>query len=121
VKTAVVIALTAIALILSCTFDPSAVTPAAYLIPVEMAAAVMMGATVNVPRSRFCTISVACKYSGLSRSSLYEEAGRNPGLLVKWGARSLVNLDRFDAILDALPRAEIKPTKPRTYRKSRQA
>ena len=66
-------------------------------------------------RPRFASIRAACDYSGLGRSSLYLEAGRHPGLFKKWNGltgKTLVDLDILDAILSALPPAEITPLPP---------
>jgi hypothetical protein len=59
-------------------------------------------------RPRFDRIPAAVAYSGISRSRLYQWAGKRPGLFVKNGTATLVNLGVLDELLDALPPAEIK-------------
>lgn len=59
------------------------------------------------PRPRFGRIKDAVAYSSRSRGRLYQLASENPGLFVKDGASTLVNFDKLDAILDALPDAGI--------------
>ena len=56
---------------------------------------------------RFGKIPAAEAYSGVSRATLYTWAARHPGLFVKNGAATIVNFERLDAILDALPPAKI--------------
>src|SRR5262249_29902852 len=60
-------------------------------------------------RRRHWKIAVAMQYGGDSRSSLYEKAAEHPGLFVKNGRSTLVNLDKYDEILDTRPAAVIKP------------
>jgi len=60
------------------------------------------------PRPRFGKIKAAVAYSSRSRGRLYQLASENPGLFVKDGASTLVNFDKLDAILDALPDAGIR-------------
>jgi hypothetical protein len=59
-------------------------------------------------------IPAAVDYSGLGRTSLYKLAPAHPGLFRKAGAKTLVDFDVLDAILDALPPAEIRPPRTRT-------
>jgi hypothetical protein len=54
-------------------------------------------------RPRMGTIKAASGYSGVSRSSMYDKAKERPDLFKKWGARTLVDFDVLDEILDALP------------------
>lgn len=56
---------------------------------------------------RFGKIPAAVEYSGVSRATLYSWAARHEGLFVKNGAATIVNFDRLDRILDALPLAKI--------------
>lgn len=59
-------------------------------------------------RPRFGRIPEALTYAAVSRSRLYEWARERPELLKKNGSASLVDLNVLDAILDALPVAELK-------------
>jgi hypothetical protein len=63
-------------------------------------------------RPRFGRIPMAMAYAGIGRTRLYDFAGKNPGLFRKNGVATLVDFDRLDEILEALPAANIKP--PRT-------
>lgn len=65
------------------------------------------GRQANV-RPRFSRIRTASAYSGVSRSSLYLLAPKVPGLFVKFGRNTLVNLEILDSVLDALPVADLK-------------
>jgi hypothetical protein len=58
--------------------------------------------------SQFGRIPDARRRSGLSKGSLYELAALNPGLFRKFGAATIVDLQKLDAVLANLPAAEIK-------------
>jgi hypothetical protein len=62
---------------------------------------------IPVPGQRFGSILQACNYGGVGRSKLYELGGRHKGLIKKIDGKSVVDFPMFDAILDALPNAEI--------------
>jgi hypothetical protein len=64
----------------------------------------------RLARGRFARIPKATEHSGLSRSRLYVEAGKRPGLFRKSGRTTLVDIDLLDALLNDLPIALIKPT-----------
>jgi hypothetical protein len=66
-------------------------------------------ANPRLRRGRFARIPKAQEHSGWSRSRLYLEAGRRPGLFRKDGRSTLVDLDVLDEVLDELPVATIKP------------
>jgi hypothetical protein len=59
-------------------------------------------------RPRFASINTAVAYGGVSRSALYKWAKLRPTLFRKHGAATLVDFDVYDAMLDALPVAELK-------------
>jgi hypothetical protein len=52
-------------------------------------------------RPRHVKIEVATEYGGDSRSGLYKKAAVTPGLFVKDGQMTLVDLNVYDKILDA--------------------
>jgi hypothetical protein len=56
-------------------------------------------------RPRHVKIAAASKYGGDSRSGLYKKAALNPGLFVKDGWMTLVDLNVYDKIIDARPPA----------------
>ena len=58
-------------------------------------------------RPRHVKIPEAVAYGGDSRSSLYLKAAKHPGLFVKDGASTYVDLDVYDRLLDARPAAVI--------------
>jgi hypothetical protein len=58
-------------------------------------------------RPRHVKIPEAVAYGGDSRSSLYLKAAKHPGLFVKDGASTYVDLDVYDRLLDARPTAVI--------------
>jgi hypothetical protein len=61
-------------------------------------------------RRRFGKIEPdATDYSGLSRASIYNLAGKFPELFRKHGSATLVDFSVLDTILDGLPVAKIKP------------
>jgi hypothetical protein len=60
-----------------------------------------------VPGQRFGSISQAVAYSSIGRTKLYELAGQHAGLFKKFGGRTVVDFLVYDAILDALPNAQI--------------
>lgn len=68
-----------------------------------------MSDTSGLGRPRFGRINAATKYSSRSRGRLYQLASQHVGLFVKDGKSTLVNFDKLDAILDALPDAGIRP------------
>jgi len=57
---------------------------------------------------RFARIREAVTYSGVSRSGLYALAIEHAGLFVKHRTSTLVDLDKLDRLLDALPPAKLK-------------
>jgi hypothetical protein len=59
-------------------------------------------------RPRKLRLKEAVRYSGISRSVLYELAPRYRGLFTKQGTSTLVDVTILDQILDAQPVAEIK-------------
>jgi hypothetical protein len=59
-------------------------------------------------RPRAGRIPAAVHYSGRSRSTLYEWAGKYPGLFRKDGKSTIVDFDMIDRIVDQLPAAKIK-------------
>ena len=61
-----------------------------------------------INRPRYGTLKTAQAYSGRSRSRLYQLAAQHRGLFVKDGRTTLVDFEKFDAILSGLPPAEIK-------------
>jgi len=56
---------------------------------------------------RFGRIPVARRYSGLSRSKLYEMAAHHRGLFRKADGATIVDLEMLDKILADLPAADI--------------
>ena len=68
----------------------------------------MYATATTVTRPRFGKIETAMAYSGRSRSRLYQLAVQHHGLFVKDGSSTLVDFNKLDEILDALPAAEIR-------------
>jgi hypothetical protein len=64
--------------------------------------------TIVDVRPRFGRIPTAMAYSGIGRTRLYELAAEHTDLFKKSGAAVLVDFDRLDSILDALPTAVIR-------------
>jgi hypothetical protein len=64
------------------------------------------------PRPRASRIPAAIKHSGIGRSTLYKIAPKYPGLFLKLGSATLVDLNVLDKVIDELPPAEIKQGKP---------
>jgi hypothetical protein len=60
------------------------------------------------PRPRFGKLPSAVRYSGRSRSRLYQLAAKHEGLFRKDGKSTIVDFDVLDRILDHLPVAKIK-------------
>jgi hypothetical protein len=60
-------------------------------------------------RPRAGKIPTAVRYSGFSRSVLYELAAEHKGLFLKSGKTTLVSFPKLDEIIDSLPPAKIKP------------
>lgn len=58
-------------------------------------------------QQRFARIPAATFRSGISRSKLYELAAKHPGLFRKLDSMTLVDMDKLDQVLAALPVAEI--------------
>jgi hypothetical protein len=52
----------------------------------------------------------AIRFSGFSRSDLYRRAARGEVIFLKAGARVLVDLHSLRAAVEALPKANLKPT-----------
>jgi hypothetical protein len=67
-----------------------------------------MSQTSTANRPRYGKIPAAQRYSGRSRSRLYQLAAAHPGLFVKDGRTTLVDFDKLDGILASFPPAEIK-------------
>jgi hypothetical protein len=65
----------------------------------------------EVTGRRFGRIPHAIDRSGLSRSELYELAAENPGLFLKRGVATIVDLMMLDNVLAKLPAAEIGKNK----------
>jgi hypothetical protein len=61
-----------------------------------------------IVRPRFGKIPTAVRYSGVSRSRLYEWARQYNDLMRKNGVSTLIDFDVLDRILDALPFATIE-------------
>jgi hypothetical protein len=57
---------------------------------------------------RWGSVAQAVQYSGRSRSRLYQWAAMHPRLFLKDGASVVVDFDQLDAIMTALPSADIK-------------
>ena len=57
---------------------------------------------------RHVKIAIACAYGGDSRSGLYLKAAKTPGLFVKNGRATLVDLDVYDRLIDARPVVVLK-------------
>jgi hypothetical protein len=72
----------------------------------------------SLVRPRSGRINDAILYSGFARSKLYELAADYPDLFRKAGSRVIVDYDVLDAIIAALPRAEIKPPKAKRLAQS---
>jgi hypothetical protein len=62
----------------------------------------------NTMRPRYARIPEAMNYGGESRTGLYRKATLNPGLFVKDGRRTFVDMVLYDEILDKRPKAVIK-------------
>ena len=56
---------------------------------------------------RFGRIPDGMRRSGLGRNSLYELAGKNPGLFKKLKSATIVDLKKLDRVLAALPPADV--------------
>jgi hypothetical protein len=65
----------------------------------------MSGQAATEPR--FGRIRDAEKRSGLKRGFLYKLAARHRGLFQKAGAATIVDLEKLDAVLAALPAADV--------------
>jgi hypothetical protein len=63
-------------------------------------------------RPRFGKIKDAVDYASVSRSKLYVFAQARPELFRKLGGGTIVDFDVLDEMLDALPIAELKGSKP---------
>jgi hypothetical protein len=72
-----------------------------------------------IGRPRHGKISLATRYSGRSRSKLYQWAAEHEGLFLKDGASTLVDFDVLDRIMDSLPPAKI--TMPHLTKRARSA
>ena len=58
----------------------------------------------------FLPVNEACAYLGINRTALYERlAPLDPGILVQFGGRTLVDIARAKALIDAMPRGPRKP------------
>jgi hypothetical protein len=64
--------------------------------------------TPIIAAPRFGRLRDAERHSGLRRGKLYELASANPGLFRKAGAATLVDLQKLDDVLAALPAADLK-------------
>jgi hypothetical protein len=49
-----------------------------------------------------------CHYSGMSRSSTYNDLGRGNLRAIKMGARTLIDVEYGDSFLNSLPAAKIR-------------
>jgi hypothetical protein len=69
--------------------------------------------TLPLPQGlpRFGRIADGMRRSGLSRAALYNLAGDHPGLFLKCGHATILNLEMLDEIMAALPPAVITPRK----------
>ncbi len=56
----------------------------------------------------FAKIRVASQVFGVSRSSLYRLAATHPGLLLKLGGSTIVDIARLRGIIAGLPAADIR-------------
>jgi hypothetical protein len=65
---------------------------------------------VSLSGPRFGRIRDAEQRSGLKRGALYEIAARNPGLFLKAGTATIVDLVKLDDVLAALPAAQLSTT-----------
>lgn len=54
-------------------------------------------------RPRFGRVPEACKYAAVSKARFYQWARKHPQLIRKNGTASLVDFDKLDEVLDALP------------------
>jgi hypothetical protein len=59
-------------------------------------------------RPRHARIPFALSYGGDSRTSLYRKATQTPGLFVKDGRTTFVDMDIYDQVLSKRPPAVIK-------------
>ena len=57
---------------------------------------------------KFGRLPAAQRRSGLSRGALYNIAAQNPGLFLKAGQATIVDLQKLDTVLANLPPAKIK-------------
>jgi hypothetical protein len=63
----------------------------------------------NLPPA-FLPVNEARAYLGINRTALYERlAPLDPGILVQFGGRTLVDIARAKALIDAMPRGPRKP------------
>jgi hypothetical protein len=62
---------------------------------------------------KFGTIDVWMALTGISRRMTYEYLGRGDLKAVKVGTRTLINIEKGLAWLEAQPAAQIRPQKPR--------
>jgi hypothetical protein len=62
---------------------------------------------IPVPGQRFGSVYQAAAYAGIGRSKLYDLGAKHVGLLKKIDGKTVVDFPLFDAILDALPNAQI--------------
>ena len=70
-----------------------------------------MSATDETTNRRFGRIYRAIDQSGLSRSALYGLAAENPGLFLKFGSATIVDLIFLDNLMANLPAAQIGKAK----------
>jgi hypothetical protein len=69
---------------------------------------------------RYAKVKTTVADGPISRTGLYELAGLHPGLFIKLGHSTLVNLDRLEEILSQLPPARIKaPAATREHSKDK--
>jgi hypothetical protein len=66
----------------------------------------------------FATVAEARLYFGVPKMRLYDHFAKlDSGILVQVGGRTLVDVARLKALIDALPRGPRKPSAPRRNRK----
>jgi hypothetical protein len=57
----------------------------------------------------FAPVPEACRILGISRTRLYDLARRDPAIIVQVGGRSVIDIPRAVALIDAMPRGPRKP------------
>jgi hypothetical protein len=67
--------------------------------------------SLSVPSKRYDSINNYCCVKNCSRTEFYRLAGDGKVRIVKFGRRSLVDVEYSDRHFDNLPEAKIKPDK----------